>query len=77
MGQGKLGLLSPPVLIYISASCSEQVEEAVLDPAPGHPHLHRLWRSPGQVQVSLLTHCPPPLVPLLHAWAFPRETKRD
>jgi hypothetical protein len=28
------------------------VEEAVLNPPPGHPHLCRFWRSPGQIQVS-------------------------
>ena len=37
------------------ASRSEQVEEAVLSPAAGHPHLHRFRRSPGQVQVSRFT----------------------
>ena len=37
------------------ASRSEQVEEAVLNPAAGHPHLHRFRRSPGQVQVSRFT----------------------
>ncbi|XP_058136649.1 serine/threonine-protein kinase VRK3 isoform X4 [Dasypus novemcinctus] len=36
------------------ASASEQVEEAALDPAPGHPYLCGLWRSPGQVQLDAL-----------------------
>jgi hypothetical protein len=36
-------------------SRSEQVEEAVLNPPAGHPHLHRFRRSPGQVQVSHFT----------------------
>lgn len=37
------------------ASLSEQVEEAVLNPPAGHPHLHRFRCSPGQVQVSHFT----------------------
>lgn len=44
------------------ASHSEQMEEAVLRPPTGHPHLCRFWRSPRQVQVSGFT-CHPALWP--------------
>ena len=38
-----------------SVSRSKQVEEAVLNPPAGHPHLHRFRHSPGQIQVSHFT----------------------